>query len=458
MKEPVPRKSADKLARLDEARAAGREAARRVVVSQGAGASTEADVGTRVHVPALDGIRGLAVLLVMCFHFFFLAGETPVVRAMQKVSGLGWSGVDLFFVLSGFLITGILLDAKEAHARAGSYFRNFYARRTVRIFPLYYAFLILFLLVLPAVLSDDTYFKLFGAAPVGNWAYWTYTYNLFQGHHQGVETFSHALGVTWSLCIEEQFYLVWPAVVWFCRPKTLLKICAGLIATSILSRALVSHYSGYEVFVEQWTICRTDPLAVGAALAILFRTHAVSMTMGAWRLAGLIVLWTVPVAVIAMNLKGGTLKHNLAFQTIGYTLVALMFGALLMLTVTAPARAPIQRVFSNPLLRLFGRVSYAMYLFNQPIKIVLRDYWFDPNTSFVVRGSRIPAQLLFFVVACTLTFAVAWLSWHMFEKHFLKLKDWFPMIGGRGASAVDAPADTQDAQSPSAVSGVLPSR
>jgi peptidoglycan/LPS O-acetylase OafA/YrhL len=212
------------------------------------------------------------------------------------------------------------------------------------------------------------------------------------------------------------------------------------------------------VFVEQWTICRTDPLAVGAALAILFRTHAVSATMGAWRFAGRIVVWTVPVVVVAMNLKGGTLKHNFAFQTIGLTLIALMFGALLMLTVTAPPKALLQRAFSNPLLRLFGRVSYAMYLFNQPIKIVLREFWFDPNDSFVVRGSRIPAQVLFFVVAVAATFAVSWFSWHLFEKHFLKLKDWFPMMGRRTPRVVTATDSPQQPQPivPSVVPSVDP--
>src|SRR3954471_20683813 len=117
-------------------------------------AGTTAAAAKHMHVPALDGVRGLAVFLVLLFHFMLLQGSGPVVRIIQKTWGYGWSGVDLFFVLSGFLITGILLDAKRKMTSAGPFYKNFYARRTVRIFPLYYAFLVVFLLILPAVMPS----------------------------------------------------------------------------------------------------------------------------------------------------------------------------------------------------------------------------------------------------------------------------------------------------------------
>src|SRR3954468_16072383 len=131
------------------------------------------------HVPALDGVRGLAILLVLFFHFMLIGGNTPAIRLIQKTWSYGWAGVDLFFVLSGFLITGILLDAKSKRPTAGSFFKNFYARRTVRIFPLYYAFLTVFLLILPRIMPG--FYDLYGRPPTGEWTYWTYTYNLFQG-------------------------------------------------------------------------------------------------------------------------------------------------------------------------------------------------------------------------------------------------------------------------------------
>ena len=397
---------------------------RSVQVSQGAA------VSTHVHVPVLDGIRGLAILLVLCFHFMLVEGNSPVVRMIQKTWGFGWAGVDLFFVLSGFLITGILLDAKTRP----NYFRNFYARRTVRLFPLYYAFLFVMLLVLPAILGHARMVAHLGEPPVGNWAYWLYCYNLFQGEHG--PTFSHSMGVTWSLCIEEQFYLLWPTVVWLCTPRTLLKVCGGLMLMSLVSR-LVLVLNGYgEVPVSQWSFCRMDALAVGAALALVFKRGlwpVESLKRPAW----LIVL-IVPVVVLGLNLVGGKLMHNPTFLVGGYTALAAMFGSLLLLTLTVSPNSALARFFSNPLMRMLGRYSYAMYLFNQPVKFLLRDFVFDPNARLTLFGSHVPAQLLFFLMAGLITVGLAWLSWHLFEKHFLKLKELFPMSAQPRVGAPDA--------------------
>jgi peptidoglycan/LPS O-acetylase OafA/YrhL len=122
----------------------------------------------------------------------------------------------------------------------------------------------------------------------------------------------------------------------------------------------------------------------------------------------------------------GTLTQSNVFLVGGYTALAAMFGALLLVTITANGAGPFVSVFSNPLLRLFGRLSYAIYLFNQPVKYALLKYvWHfdDPTQEF----TSLAPQIIFFLVATALTVALAWLSWHLFEKHFLKLKDWFPM-------------------------------
>jgi peptidoglycan/LPS O-acetylase OafA/YrhL len=375
------------------------------------------------HVPALDGVRGLAILLVLFFHFMLISGDGPAIRLIQKTWSFGWMGVDLFFVLSGFLITGILLDAKAKRPKTKDYFKNFYARRTVRIFPLYYAFLIVFLLVLPNVMGG--FYDLYGTPPVGDWAYWTYTYNLFQGHHQSAREFSHTMGVVWSLCIEEQFYLIWPAIVWLCKPRTLLALCGGLLAMSMIARGYVWQETSYLVFVTQWTFCRMDPLAVGATIAIVARI-APHLLQSARKYV-VHLLWLVPLAVVGWNVVAGSLMQSAVFLMTGYSAIALMFGALLLMTITAPnQRGPFVRVFSNPLLRLFGRLSYAMYLFNQPIKYALLKYVWGfkvPTQEF----NSVPQLLIFFVVATVATVAAAWLSWHLFEKHFLKLKQYFPM-------------------------------
>jgi peptidoglycan/LPS O-acetylase OafA/YrhL len=382
------------------------------------------------HVPVLDGIRGLAILLVLFFHFQLVEGSSPTVRLIQKTWGFGWAGVDLFFVLSGFLITGILLDAKNRP----HYFRNFYARRTVRIFPLYYAFLVMMLLLLPAILGQAWMVAHLGKPPVGQWAYWCYVYNLFQGTHDPA-TFSHSLGVTWSLCIEEQFYLLWPTVVLLCSPRGLLKACCVLIGMSLLSRLLLVLLGYGEVPVSQWSFCRMDALAVGAALAVVFKTGAAGLEP--LKRAARVLVWIVPVVVLSVNLKWGSLMRNPAFLVAGYTALAAMFGSLLLLTVTTSPGSALTRVFSNSFMRMLGRYSYAIYLFNQPVKFLLRDFVFDPNVDLTLSGSRVPAQFLFFLFAGGVTVALAWGSWHLFEKHFLKLKELFPMSPEK--KAIDPP-------------------
>ncbi|MEN1682052.1 MAG: acyltransferase, partial [Planctomycetota bacterium] len=167
------------------------------------------------HVPALDGVRGVAVLLVVVYHAAYLASPTGVAEVVfATVRDALWCGVDLFFVLSGFLITRILL------ATVGSprYFRSFYLRRTVRIFPLYYGVLLLLFVGLPAaawlaggplqsVVDGETYQSLWSRQA---WL-WAYVQNFLQS--SGPSQLP-GLGHFWSLAIEEQFYLAWPAAVW----------------------------------------------------------------------------------------------------------------------------------------------------------------------------------------------------------------------------------------------------
>jgi peptidoglycan/LPS O-acetylase OafA/YrhL len=377
------------------------------------------------HVPALDGLRGLAILLVLFYHFLWAGGGSIGMRLIQKTWGFGWIGVDLFFVLSGFLITGILVDAK-AH-RAGHYFRNFYARRTVRIFPLYFAFLAVMLILLPRLWSD--YYSVIGVPPVGDWAYWLYVYNWFQGHH--AENFSHSLGVTWSLCIEEQFYLVWPAVVYLCSTRAILRVCAALLIVSPLTRLVMILLGAYPAYIEQWSICRMEGLAVGAGIAVLLRTRDLrSLVKPSWWILAL-----VPALTIGINVVLGSLKESNFYTVVGVPSIAALGGAMLLLTITSGPTAPVVRFFSHPMMRMLGRYSYAIYLFNQPIKYTILAYVFDPDKQLMVMGSKVPAQLLFFLLCGLLTLGMAMLSWNMFEKHFLKLKILFPMEGKRPSAS-----------------------
>ena len=169
------------------------------------------DGSARGHIPALDGVRGLAVLMVMTFHFFQRDDwrHIPIGRALTSISHIGQTGVDLFFVLSGFLITGILLDAKGSP----HYFRTFYVRRVLRIFPLQYVALAFFFFVLPLIANVPW-------VPFGDqlWG-WLYAINL---HTTFSSTEARLPGHFWSLAVEEHFYFIWPAVVLMCSRRRIV--------------------------------------------------------------------------------------------------------------------------------------------------------------------------------------------------------------------------------------------
>jgi peptidoglycan/LPS O-acetylase OafA/YrhL len=181
--------------------------------------------------PALDGLRGIAIILVLLHHYTILDPITPGEELLAQTVLIGWAGVDLFFVLSGFLITGILIDARGSNR----YFSSFYARRTLRIFPLYYLIAFVTLLVLPRFANLHALLAGSGA-PTEQWPYWLYLTNFAIASR---DDFLHGvLDITWSLAIEEQFYLVWAVVVWLCRPQALGWLCALIVVAAPVARTL----------------------------------------------------------------------------------------------------------------------------------------------------------------------------------------------------------------------------
>jgi peptidoglycan/LPS O-acetylase OafA/YrhL len=200
----------------------------------------------------LDGVRAIAALMVMVFHFFqHVEPSTKLLNILTKVSVFGQTGVTLFFVLSGFLITRILLDTKETTG----YFKNFYLRRALRIFPLYYLFLAITYYVVPLIVNT----------PFGSFNqqifYFTYLQNFaitFNWDSVGPVHF-------WSLAVEEHFYLFWPVVVYLFSTKNLSRVIIGIIIGALLLRIFMLN-NGYGVFY--FTFTRFDSLAIGALLAI----------------------------------------------------------------------------------------------------------------------------------------------------------------------------------------------
>jgi peptidoglycan/LPS O-acetylase OafA/YrhL len=362
-------------------------------------------------VPVLDGLRGVAILLVLFFHFATTGSALPTdLPSRLTYTGVltGWIGVDLFFVLSGFLITGILYDARGRR----HYFRNFYMRRVLRIFPLYYAALLVCLAILPALLGRLEY----PADPAETPWFLLYLTNVRIAQH-GWDP-SGMLGHFWTLAVEEQFYLFWPLVVLACGARTLIRTCVAILIGSLLLRVAL-HEQGHALAAYVLTPARFDSLAIGALLAVRARSAG-----GLHRhvRAARILASTSATAILALIvLYRGLPPEAYLIGTAGYSLFALFFGAVLLLVVTAPAATRTARAFASPVLRFFGRYSYGLYVIHQPLLLLLPAWW-SIEAWQPWLGSWIAAYLVFSCTAMLACVAVALASWHLLEERFLRLK------------------------------------
>src|SRR5688572_6027292 len=210
-------------------------------------------------IPALDGLRGIAIILVMLHHFTSYRPTAGIDGLIGSVVFFFWTGVDLFFVLSGFLISGILLDTRNSER----YFTSFYARRTLRIFPLYYLVLFLAFVVLPKFPAVHAVLAGHPDVPT-QWPYWLYLTNFSIADGGWVHGW---VDVAWSLAIEEQFYLVWPLMIWLCPPRLVAPLCAVILVAEPIARvyARATDVPSLSIFVLPWF--RLDGFATGALLA-----------------------------------------------------------------------------------------------------------------------------------------------------------------------------------------------
>lgn len=378
------------------------------------------------HLWVLDGIRGLAILLVLIYHFTLgMSGQGLAARLVFKATSAGWCGVDLFFVLSGFLITGILCDAKGSTHR----FRNFYARRALRVFPLYYGVLIGVFAALPLIATTTGGFNGVEDAYVWLWSYGTNIRVAMRGEWFPLSHF-------WTLAVEEHFYMFWPAVVFLCDRKTTVRVCLGMILLALVARVwLVSQ--GAVLAAYCLTVCRMDALAMGGLVALAARGPR---GLEAWASVARMTLLLGTITLTALvGWRFGLAFQDPVIQTIGYLALDVCFAALLALVVAAPASSPLAVACNLAPLRSLGRYSYGLYVYNS-IFILCAE-----GSSLLPRlvswsGSTTLGRLLFIVLAASSTLAVAWLSWHLLERPFLRLKRYFP--GGLEASNLHSPDDS----------------
>ncbi len=382
------------------------------------------------HIPALDGLRGIAILLVLVCHIVWM----PIALKgfpgrVIDLAGAGWVGVELFFVLSGFLITGILVDSKTAE----NYLSSFYLRRALRILPLYYgtvfvAFILLPLLgrsgvpYLPRHLNPDQIWYWFYA---GNWAWlWHHSYRYF--------------GLYWSLAVEEQFYFVWPWVVLMTSRHTLGKVCFLLLISAPILRAYLFIRGTPAEFIYPTTWSYVDTLALGALAALIVRDER-------W------IQFFLPYvkSVFWLGLLGfiliGFINRN--FDAFGATFIfgvlpiSISFLALLLWALaTTSSSSLIQNVLNMEWLRTYGKYSYAIYIFHG---MLIPFYYNDVMVPLVGKfyGSPLHARFhrhrafglafigtlfaLNLLVDCLIMLGVGKLSWWAFEGPINRLKDRF---------------------------------
>jgi peptidoglycan/LPS O-acetylase OafA/YrhL len=341
-------------------------------------------------LPELDGLRGLAVLGVVAYHCHPRLEGTWVHYAALW----GWAGVNLFFVLSGFLITSILLDSRDKPR----YFRNFYGRRALRIWPLY-------VLVLAVCYAQSDWFigpRPLDAIKAAPWlAYIFFFQNLLPP-----SAMPPAIGPTWSLAIEQQYYLVWaPLVRYLRRPWMLATV---LVAALILS-PLLRHLNPVWMWsLPTHTFIKLDGIALGSLLALGLYTLALSRRAWLWMgLGGLAVGMAAAVTV-----AGGTSLLDSALS-VGFA------GAVLASIASTGAHNPLNAALRRGPLAFYGRISYGLYMTH--IMVFVYFGWFDARMDrYGIAGNL--AVVAFRLAATT---AVASALWYGFESQILKLKRYF---------------------------------
>jgi len=356
------------------------------------------------HVQELDGLRGVAILLVCLFHFSFVltSSAEPLARLMQRTLWLGWCGVDLFFALSGFLITGILVDTQDSP----SYFRTFYLRRSLRIFPLYFAFLALMLGVLHHFVWRHKY------PGITTWWYLVYLQNWKPNHTAGDLHVDHL----WSLAVEEQFYFVWPLLMWRPGKRTALALTVVIAAIAMVLRIFFPALFTYEG-MYRGTLTRMDALALGAFMAIGIRMPSVRAAL---RHALPFVIPLAAALLGAAFYAQGNFQWDRPVQVYGAPAMAVLFASLVFWCAEFRPR-----VMRNRFLGSFAKYAYAIYVFHSPLNQILLPI-LEPVWRNFSPAAGLSLRCVYILAMSGVSWCLAWLSWRYFEGPINALKSRAP--------------------------------
>ena len=351
------------------------------------------------HFALFDGFRGLAILLVMALHF---VGFTP-----------GWAGVDVFFVLSGFLITWKLVQGLNEP----NYYLNFYWRRVVRIFPLYFALLVFVFFIFPILIPSLVTTSYRNLMDIQAW-YWMFSQNIYNARHGWPENIS--IIHLWSLAVEVQFYLAWPFVIRFFYKKgnQLTWVVVGLIVFAIVFRLFADKFISMTPLYRYVLLPgRIDAFAAGALLYLLIQSNANRLKQ--------ILFWIAITGMALIVLLYVVLHIPMHFtepftSRLGFTLIDVTLAAVIGYGLLATKSSLVQQVFTKKILTSIGRYSYAMYIVHMPLWTMLNRL-LQNKYGLQLKNET----LLLWAVSLGLTvvvYVIAYISYHRFERYFMRLK------------------------------------
>jgi len=363
------------------------------------------------YIREFDGLRGLSIGLVILYHSWAYQGTGFVGCVIQEFAGWGWCGVDVFFVLSGFLITGILLDTRESP----NYWRNFFIRRGLRIFPLYYAVLLLmlidaWLLARWGIGVRDPALQMIDRI----WMNFLYVSNF----SMAIEGSNHVpMNIAWSLAIEEQFYLIFPAIVLWCGRRGLTKALLAAVLLAPVLRGCVWAF-GPQPAEGPYALpfCRMDALAMGALAQIAVR-HWTAPSRRTVTQVTLLVC-----ALAALTLLFWT-RIDLPFIIVGYSLIAIAATALLISALLSSPNSVLRKVCGNSVLVYIGKLAYGLYLLHLMGRAVFDRFFMHLLPPGALQSVSFTALRSIGITAIAVLMATA--SYKFFEMPILRLKDRF---------------------------------
>lgn len=345
-------------------------------------------------VKGFDGWRGVGILFVVLAHYF----PSAFIGA--------WVFMEMFFVMSGFLITGVLMDSKTK----GNYYKRFMERRILRVFPLYYLCLFILFFLIPSSWIDLSYYRSHQA-----W-FWLYAENWLYAI-DGWPTVK-ALHHFWSLAIEEQFYILWPLVVWLFTPKGLIRFCVFLFFFSIVFRNAGMRFGFVMPFPYVATLGRMEGITLGAIIAVMVRNPNWKAVLEKYTYV--ITVCSGLISLLIFCLAGSMKFQDPLHYTLNYTIVDIFFAGMITMTLCSGELAGWKKILNLPIFRQLGIMSYCIYIFHYPIQNMVetnfRGYFAH------LTGSGIAAKLIADLMAVLITIPVVFVFHKRVELPLWKIK------------------------------------